>query len=114
MGFRMGIELSDDVAGHGYKWEDLTGQALIVTIGDSGEDVQGHGYKWEDTTGEDVEGHGYKWIRVDVDDTEGHGYKWEDLTGEAVKLKLEAGDEVEGRVRRVENDDDTKGHGYRW
>ncbi len=114
MGFKMGIELSDDVTGHGYKWEDLTGEPLTLTIGDSGEDVKGHGYKWEDMTGEDVEAHGYKWIRVDVDDTEGHGYKWEDLTGEAVKLKLSGGTEVEGHVRRVETDDDTKGHGYKW
>jgi hypothetical protein len=114
MGFKMGIELNNDVTGSGYRWEDLEGEEVIVQAGD--DEVSGHGYKWKSAgTEDDVSGHGYKWIRLDVDDTQGHGYKWQELTGETVTIKL-PGDkqETQGRVRQVELDDDVSGHGYKW
>ncbi|MBA2313004.1 MAG: hypothetical protein H0V97_09435 [Actinobacteria bacterium] len=118
MGFRMGIELSDDVSGHGYKWEDMTGEAVTVKLEDSGDEVQGHGYKWENMTGDDVEGHGYKWLRLDIDDTQAHGYKWEDMTGKPVTIRAtDSGDEIQGHVRRIQTpsgEDDVSGHGYKW
>jgi hypothetical protein len=108
MGFKMGIELNDDVT------VDLEGEKVIVQAGE--DEVSGHGYKWKTaTTEDDVSGHGYKWMRLDVDDTEGHGYKWQELMGEAVMVKMPSQDEaIQGHVRQVELDDDVSGHGYKW
>ncbi len=119
MGFKIGIELNDDITA------DLEGGNVILQAGE--DEVSGHGYKWrveDDVDGhglrptgvdDDVEGHGYKWMRLDVDDTEGHGYKWQQLMGEAVTVKLPSGnEEIQGRVRQVELDDDVSGHGYKW
>jgi hypothetical protein len=108
MGFKIGIELNDDVTA------GLEGEKVVVQAGE--EEVSGHGYKWKTTdTEDDVSGHGYKWMRLDVDDTEGHGYKWQQLMGEAVTVQLPSGNqEIQGRVRQVELDDDVSGHGYKW
>jgi hypothetical protein len=58
----------------------------------------------------------YKRIRIEPDDTEGHGFKFkEDLTGQAVTVRMEDGTEVEGHVFRREDltGEDTKGHGLK-
>ena len=55
--------------------------------------------------------------KIEPDDTEGHAFKLrEDLTGQAVTIRMEDGTEVEGHVYKFKEDttgDDTEGHAYR-
>jgi hypothetical protein len=78
-------------------------------------------------------------FRVELDDVEGHisRYKFEDLTGEAVTIRTESGDEVQGHAGKLKfvdqsgqeveghvgrykfektdpTQDDTEGHGFKF
>jgi hypothetical protein len=55
----------------------------------------------------------FKRIRIEPDDTEGHVWKREDLTGQAVTVRMEDGTEVEGHAFKVKEDltgEDAEGH----
>ena len=49
----------DDTEGHGYKWQQLMGEAVTVQLPSGNQEIQGHVRQVE--LDDDVSGHGYKW-----------------------------------------------------
>jgi hypothetical protein len=105
--------MPDDTEGHGYRWEDLTGQEVTVRLED-GTEVEGHLYRGKiDMTGEDTEGHGRKNEDMTGDDTEGHRRRHAldlEVDDTAANLLRAATDRGEPVHVRFPDEDDVQGH----